>query len=157
MVVTTTSNGAANACMALCFTRAAIFLWTAKISPASTLVICRSRLIATSTLKWTPTWAAIRRMASWSGLPSVTPQRAFGSPIISASCRRIVVLNPASPGATSLGPPLKPAKKCGSTNPVVMRKAASTQCRFSHTGTRGSTSPRWTSPSSSKALWLTMR
>ena len=86
----------------------------------------------------------------------MTPQRASGLPIISASCSRIVVLNPASPGATSFGPPLKPAKKCGSTNPVVMRKSASTQRRFSHTGTCGSTSPRCTSPSSSNALWLTM-
>ena len=94
--------------MALCFTRAAIDRWTAKISPAATAVICRSRLIATSTLKWTPTCVAMRRIASWIGLPSVTPQRALGFPIISASCSRIVVLNPARPGATSFGPPLNP-------------------------------------------------
>ena len=83
--VTTTSNGASNVCIALRFTRAAIDRWTAKISPAATAVIRRSRLIATSTLNCTPTCAAMRRMASWIGLPSVTPHRAFGSPIISAS------------------------------------------------------------------------
>ncbi len=32
----------------------------------------------------------------------------------------------ASPGQTPFGPPLQPAKKWGSTNPVTMRTAAST-------------------------------
>ena len=143
--------------MALRLTRSAIVLCTAKISPAATLVIRRSRLIATSTLKCTPTRAAMRRTASCIGLPSVTPHRARGLPIISASCSRMVVRNPASPGATSFGPPLNPAKKCGSTKPVVMRTSASTQCRFNQTGTPGSTSPRCASPASSNASWLTMR
>ena len=85
------------------------------------------------------------------------PQRAFGLAIISASWSRIVVLIPARPGATSFGPPLKPAKKCGSTKPVVMRTSASTQRRLSQTGTRGSSSPRYARPASSNALWLTTR
>jgi hypothetical protein len=34
------------------------------------------------------------------------------------------VFRPTSPGATILAPPLNPAKKCGSTKPVVMRTSA---------------------------------
>ena len=59
-------------------------------------------------------------MSSCTGLPSITPQVACGLPIRAASCRVSTVSRPASPGATSLGPPLKPAKKCGSTKPVVI-------------------------------------
>ena len=69
----------------------------------------------------------------------------------------MIVRKPAKPGATIFGPPLKPAKKCGSTKPVVMRKSASTQVRFSQTGTPPSTSPRDTSCASSNASWTTMR
>ena len=52
--------------------------------------------------------------------------------------------SPASPGATIFGPPLNPAKKCGSTNPVVIRRSAATHSRFSETGT-SPTIPRSTS------------
>ena len=156
-MVTTTSNGRANACIALRATTVRTARCAANSSPAATKVIRRSRLMATSTLKSTPERAATARMPSWTGLPSTTPQRARGLPIISASCSRMMVRKPASPGATILGPPLKPAKKCGSTNPVVMRTSASTQVRFSHTGMPPSTSPRDTSRASSKASWTTMR
>ena len=37
---------------------------------------------------------------------------------------------PARPGAIILGPPLNPAKKCGSTKPVVMRRSAFTHSLF---------------------------
>ena len=82
-----------------------------------------------------PVAAAIARTSSCTGLPSVTPQRASGWPMRAASCSVSVVSSPASPGATSFGPPEKPAKKCGSTKPVVMRTSASTHSLFSHTGT----------------------
>ena len=65
--------------------------------------------------------------------------------------------NPARPGATIFGPPLNPAKKCGSTNPVVMRTSALNHRRFNQTGTRGSTFPTCTRPASSNASWLTTR
>ena len=68
--------------------------------------------------------AAIARTSSCTGLPCVTPQRASGCPMRAASCSVSVVSRPARPGATSFGPPEKPAKKCGSTKPVVMRTSA---------------------------------
>ena len=46
----------------------------------------------------------------------------------------------AKPGHTALGPPLKPAKKWGSTNPVMMRTSASTYWRCNRIGVP-STSP----------------
>ena len=64
------------------------------------------------------------RTSSWTGLPSVMPQVARGCPILAASCSTSTVSSPARPGATSFGPPEKPAKKCGSTNPVVIRTSA---------------------------------
>ena len=94
-----------------------------------------SSLSSTSSAKSTPVAAAIARTASWTGLPSTTPNVARGSPIRRASWRASTVSSPASPGATILGPPLNPAKKCGSTNPVVRRTSASTHSRFSRTGT----------------------
>ena len=63
-----------------------------------------------------------------------------GSPMRSALCSASTVSSPARPGATIFGPPLNPAKKCGSTKPVVMRTSASTQRRFSqhrHVAVRG--------------------
>ena len=74
-----------------------------------------------------------------------------------ASCSVSVVSRPASPGATSFGPPEKPAKKCGSTNPVVMRTSASTHSLFSHTGTSAPKRPIQVSDASSRASWLTTR
>ena len=63
------------------------------------------------------------------------PQVAFGWPIRLASWSVITVSRPARPGATIFGPPLKPAKKCGSTKPVVMRMSACRNSRFRYTGT----------------------
>ena len=82
---------------------------------------------------------------------------AFGSPIRAALWSTRTVSRPASPGVTSFGPPLKPAKKCGSTNPVVIRRSASTQRRLIQTGTPSPCSPRKTSESLSRASWLTTR
>ena len=70
----------------------------------------------------------------------VTPHVASGRRSDAASCSASMVSSPASPGATIFGPPLKPAKKCGSTKPVVMRRSAATHSRASATGT-SSTSP----------------
>ena len=51
-----------------------------------------------------------------------------------ASCSVSTVSSPARPGATIFGPPEKPAKKCGSTKPVVILTSASSHSRFSQTG-----------------------
>ena len=74
-----------------------------------------------------------------------------------ASCRVSAVSRPARPGATSFGPPEKPAKKCGSTNPVVMRTSASTHSLFSQTGTSAPKRPIQVSDAASRASWLTTR
>ena len=99
----------------------------ARISPPNARVIRFSSLSRTSRAKSTPVATAIARTASWTGLPSTTPQVACGSPIRRALCSASTVSSPASPGATILGPPLNPAKKWGSTKPVVIRTSASTQ------------------------------
>ena len=104
-----------------------------------------------------PVAAAIARTSSCTGLPCVTPQRASGWPMRAASWRVSVVSRPARPGATSFGPPEKPAKKCGSTNPVVMRTSASTHSLFSHTGTSAPKRPIQVSDAASRASWLTTR
>ena len=97
------------------------------------------------------------RTSSWIGLPTVMPQVARGEPIRVASWSTSTVSSPARPGATSLGPPESPAKKCGSTKPVVMRTSASTQARLSHTGTPAPCRPSQTSDPGSRASWLTIR
>ena len=68
-----------------------------------------------------------------------------------------VVSSPASPGATIFGPPEKPAKKCGSTKPVVIRTSAATQSLLSQTGTAAPSRPIQVSEPSSRASWLTTR
>ncbi len=110
--------------------------------PPKARVMRWSRSSRTSSEKPTPVAAAIARTASWTGFPSQMPQVARGSPMRRALCSSSVVSIPARPGATILGPPLKPAKKCGSTNPVVMRRSAETQARAA-TGT-SPTMPRST-------------
>jgi hypothetical protein len=67
------------------------------------------------------------------------------------------VSSAASPGATSFGPPENPAKKCGSTNPVVIRTSASLHSRFSQTGTSRPNVARHTIVSGARESWLTMR
>ena len=101
--------------------------------------------------------SAMARTSSWTGLPWMTPQVARGSPMREASCRTRTVSSAASPGATSLGPPENPAKKCGSTKPVVIRTSASVHSRFSHTGTPAPKVPIQASRRRSRASWLTMR
>ncbi len=68
-------------------------------------------------------------------VPSMTPQVALGSPIRRALCSASMVSSPARPGATIFGPPLNPAKKCGSTNPVVIRRSAASHSRARNSGT----------------------
>ena len=51
------------------------------------------------------------RTSSWTGLPSMTPQVARGSPIRAASWSTSTVSSPARPGATSLGPPREPGEE----------------------------------------------
>ena len=60
------------------------------------------------------------------------------------------------PGATILGPPLNPAKKCGSTKPVVIRTSAATHSRSRKTGT-SRPSPGRPARASSRASWSTTR
>ena len=84
-------------------------------------------------------------MSRCTGFASTGPHVAAGSPMRRASCSVITVRSPARPGTTIFGPPLKPAKKCGSTKPVVMRTSASTHTRFSSSGTPSPWVPRSTS------------
>ncbi len=126
-------------------------------SPPNAATMSWSRLSTTSSAKVTPVASAMARTSSWTGLPWMTPQVARGSPIRAASCSTRTVSRAARPGATSLGPPEKPAKKCGSTKPVVMRTSASAHSRFSHTGTSLPYVPIQVSCPASRASWLTIR
>ena len=117
-----------------------------------------SRLSTTSSAKSAPVDIAAARMSSCTGLPSQTPQRALGvRRCARASCSTSTVSSPASPGVTIFGPPEKPAKKCGSTKPVVMRTSACTHSVHSHTGTPSPNSPIHVSVLASRASWLTTR
>ncbi len=102
-------------------------------SPANAWVTRLSRLRITSRAKSTPVPSEMALTSSCTGLPSQIPQVARGCPIRLASWSVRTVSRPASPGATIFGPPLNPAKKCGSTNPVVILTSASTQARFNNT------------------------
>ena len=157
MVVSTTSNGAGTARIAVAFTWAQARLCSENRFPAKAAVIFWSRLSATSIENVGGAMAAISRTSSWIGLPSVVPQVAFGWAIRRASCRTSTVPSPASPGATIFGPPLKPAKKCGSTNPVVILTSALIQARFRCTGTPVVVVPTNSSEASSRLSWLTTR
>ena len=68
-----------------------------------------------------------------------------------ASCSVMTVSSPARPGATIFGPPLNPAKKCGSTKPVVILKSDSTHPRFRSTRTPVLVRPTSTSDALSRA------
>ena len=74
-----------------------------------------------------------------------------------ASCSVMTVARPASPGATIFGPPLKPAKKCGSTKPVVIRTSACRNSRFRCTATPLDVVPTASSVDGSRASWLITR
>ena len=115
-----------------------------------------SSLRSTSRAKSGGATAATARIASWTGFPSQMPHVARGSAIRRPLWSTSTVASPASPGATILGPPLKPAKKCGSTKPVVIRRSASTQSRLSSTGT-SPTIPRSTRVEPSRERWFTTR
>ena len=73
-----------------------------------------------------------------------------------ALCNSMTVARPARPGATNFGPPEKPAKKCGSTNPVEIRTSASTHSLHNQTGT-SSACPTNDKEESSRASWQTTR
>ena len=64
----------------------------------------------------------------------MTPQVARGSPIRGSLCSSWIVSIAASPGATIFGPPEKPAKKCGSVKPSVIRASASRNARSTRAG-----------------------
>ena len=74
--------------------------------------------------------AVAARTKSWTGLPARVTTRWPGRRRCGAGwwASRMVSVA-ASPGHTPLGPPLKPAKKWGSTKPVRMRTSASTYSR----------------------------
>ena len=85
------------------------------------------------------------------------PHVAFGWPMRSASCSTSTVSRPARPGATIFGPPLNPAKKCGSTKPVVILTSAFIHTRFMCTGTPVAVLPTNNSDEVSRLSWLTTR
>ena len=70
------------------------------------------------------------------GCPRARPSAPARVPMREASCSTSVVSRPARPGAIIFGPPEKPAKKWGSTKPVVMRTSASSQVRLSQAARR---------------------
>ena len=145
--------------MAIGFAAAQARACISKSSPAKTCVIRCWRSRRTSMLKCglASGRAAIARMSPCIGFSSMIPQVERGSPTRAASCRVSTVSSPASPGATIFGPPENPAKKCGSTKPVVIRRSASSQWRQSRVGTPLPLSPRSTRDESSRASWLITR
>ena len=88
------------------------------------------------------TTVEISRMASCIGLPWVIPQIAFGWAIIGAPWRWRTVSMAARPGATILGPPEKPANRCGSMNPVRILKSWSRKSESTQIGPPDVVSPR---------------
>ena len=116
-----------------------------------------SRSRSTSSMKSTPVAAAIASDRVVHRVALGDPPRRVGI----ADAPRVVehqgrLAGPRGRARSSFGPPLNPAKKWGSTKPVVMRTSASTHSRFSHTGT-SSTSPHQRRLASSRASWFTTR
>ena len=156
MVVTTTSNSCGTGLIASWWARDRAASCIANSSPPNAATTCWSRFRTTSKAKSTrPAAATTARMSSCTGLPSQIPQVARADPIRLASCSVSTVSRPASPGAAIFGPPLNPAKKWGSTNPVVIRTSAASHCRLSQTGTSLPCRPHQTRDASSRASWLT--
>src|ERR1035441_4237090 len=69
----------------------------------------------------------------------------------------MMVFSPATPGMMPLTPPLNPAKKCGSMNPVTMRTSASTAWRLMSAGVPSLVAPNWTSASGFSGSWFNTR
>ena len=90
--------------------------------------------------------AAAARTKSCTGLPARVTKVARSSAMRRGWWASRIVASAASPGQTALGPPLKPAKKCGSTNPVMMRTSASTYSRCSSTGVPSTAPTRTCAP-----------
>ena len=82
--------------------------------------------MVTSTEKCGGASRTAARTKSWTGFPSRVTKVDRGSAMRRGWCASRIVSVAASPGHTALGPPLKPAKKWGSTKPVMMRTSAST-------------------------------
>ena len=82
--------------------------------------------MVTSTEKCGGASATAARTKSCTGFPCRVTKVAPASAMRRGWCASRTVSVAARPGHTALGPPLKPAKKCGSTKPVMMRTSAST-------------------------------
>ena len=120
------SKGRSTACIALSRTNSQPCRCAWITSPAKTRVISLRLFRVTFSMK---SGLAIRQFwvaESCTGLPSIRPQVLRGSPISRALWKSRMVRMPAMPGLMPLGPPENPAKKCGSMNPVTIRKSAST-------------------------------
>ncbi len=105
----------------------------------------------------TPVPSAMARTSSWTGLPSMIPQAAAGVADAGGVVQGEHGLQRGEPRRDELRPPENPAKKCGSTKPVVMRTSASTHSRLSQTGTSLPNRPIHRSELSSRESWLTIR
>ena len=120
------SKGSSTAYMALSRTKSQPIRWAAMTSPANTLVISLRPFRVTFSMK---SGLAIRQFwvaESCRMLPSISPQVLLGWPIRWALWNARMVLMPAMPGLTPLGPPENPAKKCGSMKPVTILNEDST-------------------------------
>ena len=78
-------------------------------------------------MKSCPAKAAISSSSRCSGLSGKDPSVALGSRMYSGLWSRLIVLSPARPIEISLRPPEKPAIRCGSMNPNVIRRSAATK------------------------------
>ena len=122
----TMSNSASTAYIAFSRTNSQPTRWAWITSPANTAVISLAPFRVTLSMKCGFAIKQFWVAESWRMLPSSSPQVLLGWPIISALWKSRMVLMPAIPGWMPLGPPEKPAKKCGSMKPVTILKVDST-------------------------------
>ncbi len=156
------SNGRGVPTIAVCLANAQPAACAASRSPAKTPVIALSRLSVTLTRNvppapGTPQACATSITSSQIGLPFVTPQVALGAAIMPASWLPSTVRCPAIPGMSALPPPEKPAKKCGSMNPVRIFTSQAATSRLSQISWPRDVTPRRTCVAGSNELFWTSR
>ncbi len=100
--------------------------WLCGRVPANTPVRRRSSSMVTSTTRSGGQSEVAALTNSWTGFPSVASQVERGSAMRLGLWASMTVDVAARPGQVPFGPPLQPAKKWGSTNPVTIRRSAST-------------------------------
>ena len=94
-------------------------------SPAKIPVIRRSSSSATFKRKLGPARNARSRISSQMRIAFGHAEHSVGVADVAAPWLLITVCKCATPGMMPFGPPLNPAKKCGSMKPVMIRTSAS--------------------------------